>query len=70
MRKILLMADAAEGATKSKTIFVKATEPLHEDGQHRAKGEIFEIESDRAKALGKYVEKVNAKLVDGKLTEV
>jgi hypothetical protein len=66
------MADSAEGAgeeKKSKTVFVKANEHIHEESYH-AKGDIFEIEAARAKALGSLVTKVNAKVIDGKLTEV
>lgn len=65
------MADAETSGNggKAKTIYVKANEPINEDGFH-AKGEIFEVEAKRAKALGKLVTEVNAKLVDGKLVEI
>lgn len=70
--QILLMADASAGGGGKSTIYVKATEPLHEDGVSYAKGDLFEVDAKRAKALGKFVKEVNAKLdkESGKLVEV
>jgi hypothetical protein len=44
-------------AKKTNTVFVKVTgQPVGEDGNHYAKGEVFETTPERAEALGTLVE--------------